>query len=64
MPLTNPSPPPDPCPTSIGTPPVESALDIFCPLDRDSPPVLAAGFGLFLTGNPAYFHALMNVPCP
>ena len=64
MPLTNPSPPPDPCPASTGTPPVESALDIFCPLDRDAPLVFAAGFGLFLTGNPVYFHALKNVPCP
>ena len=49
--------------TASGIAPVDFALHIFRCLDLYRPPVLDAWYGLFKTGKPEYFAALMQAAC-
>jgi putative intracellular protease/amidase len=46
--------------TASGIAPVDFALHIFQRLDLYTPPVMDAWYGLFKTGQPEYFEALMH----
>ena len=50
--------------TASAMAPVDFAYHIFGALDMYAPPVLEAWYGLFKTGRPEYYGALMNAVNP
>ena len=50
--------------TASGTAPLDFAREIFRRLDVYTPAVLEAWYGLYKTGQPAYFYALMQASAP